>query len=138
MTISAETAIRRAFETRLAAMATNIAIAYEAFDFTPVDGVPYQYCAILRAADEKPEMSRKMTILRGIFQVTLMYPLGDGAADAETQAGVVKEWFKPVLTMNQDGFKVQVIDAISVSSGFRSESRWAIPISIPYVVQVNG
>jgi hypothetical protein len=132
MSINDIGAVRRALEKRLASLATNIATAIENGSYTPTEGVPYQRLALLRAEPESLTMGRRLTREHGIFQVSLMYPTGEGPGDAEAQAQLVKDHFKCPLTLVEGNVNVFIVDAVKVSTGFVIDSRFMVPVSIPW------
>ncbi len=137
MSINDIGAVRRALEKRLASLAINIATAIENGSYEPTDGLPYQRVGLLRAEPESLTMGRTLTKEHGVFQVSLMYPTGDGTGDAEAQAQLIKDHFKCPLTLEEDGVKVQIIDAVKVSHGFVMDGRWMIPVSIPWHANIT-
>lgn len=136
--MNTERAIRKALEKHLLAMTGSLPLFVENGSYSPVDGVPYQRCAVIRAEPESVTQGRKLTKEHGFFQITLMYPEGDGTGDAEEYAGLVKQRFKPVQALETDGVTVQLTEAVHVVSGFASSGRWAIPISIHWMAYITG
>lgn len=133
-----ERAIRKALEDHLLTMAGSLPLAVENGSYEPTEGVPYQRAAVLRAEPEAVTMGRKLTKEHGIFQVTLMFPEGEGTGDAEEYAKLIKARFKPVQAITADGVKVQLTEAVHVVSGFPSSGRWAVPISIQWMAYIPG
>jgi hypothetical protein len=129
--------IRKALETKLAALSPALATAYENFPFTPANGTPYQEAFLLPGAPNNAEMGAKNYIDVGVFQVTLKYPLGNGPAAAQARADLLKTHFKRGTTMVQDGINVLVIRTPAVAGGFPLGDRYCIPVSIYYQAHIS-
>lgn len=131
--------IRKALEKKLAALAGGLPTSYQNFPFDPPeDGGPYQRCAVLHADPVSPTMGRKLIHHTGVFQVTLMYPEGQGTAAVEAQAKKIVAHFVAPQTLAEGGIKVNIIDAVKVVSGFPSDGRFAVPVSIPWSAYISG
>jgi hypothetical protein len=131
--------IRAALESHLSAMAEALPTAYQGGKgFTPVDGAPFQHCAVLWGQPVDTTQGRKLTLESGMFQVTLMYPEGDGTGDAEAQADAVRAWFKPPQVLINGSVRVQITKTARITAGFPSDGRWAVPISIPWESWIAG
>nr|WP_315467152.1 phage tail terminator-like protein [uncultured Undibacterium sp.] len=130
--------IRRALEKTLAGLSPALSTAYENMKFTPVAGTPYQRANLLRATPSDLEMSRKLVELSGILQVTLFYPIDAGTKDIEERAELVKELFKPPMSIVEGGTVVNIFRTAKIAAGYVDEERFIIPISIPWTAQVTG
>lgn len=130
--------IRRALEKTLAALTPALSTAFENAKFTPVVGTPYQRVNLLRASPSDLEMSRTLTELSGIFQVTLFYPTLTGTKDIEERAELVKALFKPPMSIVESGTVVNIFKTAKIAPGYIDEDRFIIPISIPWTAQVTG
>lgn len=128
--------IRKALEQRLAAMSPALATAYENAVFTPVQGTAYQRVNLLPATPDNSIQGSGGYFERGIFQVTLCYPIGVGPATIEDRAQLVRAQFKRGTTMVQGAVAVLVIDTPSVSPAFIDGDRYCIPVSVPFQAQV--
>lgn len=129
--------IQKAFETRLAAMSPDLSTAYENMAFTPANGTPYQKANLLPGAPDNSTIGQKHYIEVGVFQVTLMYPLGGGAKDARARAELTKTQFKRGTTMTQDGINIIVTRTPAIAPAFRSDDRYCIPVSITYQADIS-
>lgn len=129
--------IRRALEKTLAALTPELSTAFENTKFTPVVGTPYQRANLLRASPADLEMSRTLTELSGIFQVTLFYPIGNGTNDIEERAEIVKALFKPPMSIAESGTVVNIFNTTKIATGYIDEDRYVVPISIPWTAQVT-
>jgi len=79
--------IRSALETQLNTLVPKVSTQFENVVFTPVTNVPYQSVHLLMNTPDDPVIfSPGMYREKGIFQLTLRYPLGNGTIAIMTQA----------------------------------------------------
>lgn len=128
--------IRKALEQRLAAMTPALSTAFENAVFTPVQGTAYQRVNLLAATPDNSIQGPGSYFERGIFQVTLCYPVGVGPAAADDRAQLVRAQFKRGTTMVQGAVSVLVIDTTRVSPAFVDGDRYCIPVSVPFQAQI--
>lgn len=131
-----EAAIRKALETRLSIIAGPLATAWDNADFDPTPGTPYQRVALLTAETENPAQGSVFTRYLGILQITLMYPTGDGASNADVRAELIRAWFPRNLSLVNSGVTVTIDKTPYKMTGFVDGDRWAVPIRIPYYANV--
>lgn len=132
-----QSAIRSALETALNGMSPALATAWENVAFTqPVSSVPYQRAFLLFAAPENPDMGRGITRERGIFQITLCYPLqaGDGAARA--RADLIRATFYRSATFTSGSVKVIMERTPDVGAGSVSGDRWVVPVRCRFFADI--
>jgi hypothetical protein len=134
-----ELLVRRALEKHLAAMASNLAeTRYENEDKTPpAEATPYQRVSFLPAQPDNTVMGAGVYRANGIFQVSLLYPQGDGPANAAAQAELLRSWFKRGTTLAEGGINVLVTDTPAVGPGMQDDTRWHVPVSIRWQAWVN-
>jgi hypothetical protein len=132
-----DAAIRKALETRLAAIATPLSTAYENDSFEPVPGTPYQRVHLLPAEPETPEMTGTFKRFSGFMQVSLMYPQGTGPGDATVRAKAIQDWFSKNLSLVADGITVTMEKAPYVMAGFADGDRWVVPVRVYYFANIS-
>lgn len=125
--------IQAALEKRLLSMAPTIATAVENKAFGPVDGVPYQRLHHLLNTPLDMDLERSMVQERGIFQVSLFYPLDAGRLPAMTRAQAIRDHFKPVLYLTEGAVRVEINDTPKIGGGMPDGDRWHVPVSIPWI-----
>jgi Bacteriophage related domain of unknown function len=130
--------IRAALETALAAVNPAISIAYENTAFVPAIGVPYCKLFLLMAPPDNPTMGDGYHLERGIFQITLMYPLQSGSLDAATQAEVLKATFKRGSSLSNGGVTVKVLSSPATGSAQIDGERFALPIKVSWSAEIFG
>lgn len=129
--------IRAALEMRLGTVTPVMATAFENKTYLPVAGVPYQRAYLLPNTPNDSQIGSQTHLERGIFQVTICYPMGSGSAACETRAQLVKDAFKRGTSMVEGGVTVIIMNAPSVSSAMIDGDRFCIPISMRYQCQVT-
>jgi hypothetical protein len=100
--------IRSALETRLNSLSPAISTAWENVEFLPVVGTPWQRVNILWAAPENTTLGCARRFERGIFQITLHYPMNKGASEIDDRANLLVAHFYRGLAMTNDGQTVRI------------------------------
>lgn len=124
--------IRAALETALASLSPPISTAYQNFTFTPVTGQPYQDVYLLPAEPNNWAMGDGSLQERGIFQINLQYPTGEGPAPAGARAQLIRALFHRGASFAKDGITVQVERTPEIGEGRPDNGRWMVPIRIRY------
>jgi hypothetical protein len=132
-----QVAIRKALEKRLAAMPAALSTAYENVTFNPVAGTPYQRANLLPNTPDNAVQGGKMYFDRGIFQVTLCYPMGAGPNAAESKAQAVRDWFWRGTSLVEGSVTVHVTNTPRISPALIDGDRFCIPVSVSYQAQIN-
>lgn len=135
--------VRRAFEKYLTAAgwgglaADDTYFENEAREPPADAATPYQKCFLLPAEPDNEVAGTSMYLAHGIFQITLLYPLGEGAGAAAALAETIRGRFKRGTTMTESGLNVLVTNTPLVASGFEDNRRWNVPVSIRWQAWVN-
>lgn len=129
--------IRRALEKRLAAMTPSMSTAWENAQFTPVSGTPYQRVNLMPNTPDNSTQGDKLYFERGIFQVTLCFPIGTGPASAEARSDALRAHFKRGTTLVETPIQVIVIETPKASPSMVDGDRYCVPIAIPYQSQIS-
>lgn len=128
--------IRKALETRLAAVMPAASCAFENTTFTPAAGVTYQRSNLLPNTPDDAQIGSRVYFERGVYQVTVCAPMGSGPAACEARAQLVKDAFKRGTSLVEGAVTVIIMNAPSVSSAMIDGDRYCIPISMRYQCQV--
>lgn len=129
--------IRDALENHLKAMTPALPTSFENASFTPpTDGSAYQEAVLLPANPIVP-MGDMTYLEQGVFQVTVLYPLGEGTADAEERAEAIRSHFHRGLTLTVGGVSTIITSVPTVAKGFPDDGQWRVPVSIRWQAQVN-
>lgn len=129
--------IRAALEKQLATIAPAMMTAYENVAINPALGVPYQRSNLLPNTPDDGQIGSRTHHERGIYQVTLCYPMGNGPADCEARSQLVKNAFKRGTSLVESGVTVIIMNAPSVSSAMIDGDRFCIPVSVRYQAQIT-
>jgi hypothetical protein len=130
--------IQAALEKRLNAIASPLPGPVENKAYTPVAGTPYQKIAFMPATPEDITMGRKLTQYQGLFQVSLLYPQGEGRGAAQTRAQAIRAHFKPPMTLTESGVNVQINDTTRIAAGYQDGDRWVVPVTIPWYAYISS
>lgn len=128
--------IRKALEKQLQTITPSISTAFENVAFTPTPGAPYQRVNLLPNTPDDAQIGSAVYFERGIFQVTVCYPIGNGPAACEARAQLIKNAFKRGTSAVESGVTVIIMNAPSVSSAMIDGDRFCIPVSMRYQAQV--
>lgn len=74
--------IKVALDKAIGLLSSDIQTEYENVAFTPTAGTPYQQLHFLPAVNSSIEISGEASIHRGIYQITLKYPVNKGVNPA--------------------------------------------------------
>ena len=125
--------IRQMLEARLLAMPSGLPTVWQ--NKTPPAGfntaAAYQKAFLLRARNQPLGLSEKSAAHRGILQVTLCYPTGNGTGAAEAQAVAVQAHFPSGLVLVKNGARLRIRGRPSIGDPIET-SPYTIPVSISY------
>ncbi|MHB1125238.1 MAG: DUF4128 domain-containing protein [Ramlibacter sp.] len=135
-----EVLIRKALEDRLASLPGGLgdaATAYENAAYTPQAGQPYQRANLLPATPDNAIQGAASYLDVGVFQITLLYPLGAGTGDAALMAEALRQHFRRGTTLTEGELSVLVTHTPHVARGYPDGDRWTVPVSVRYQCQVR-
>ena len=128
--------IRSALETALAAISPPIATAWENDAFTPPDlETPYQAAFLMLAQPDNTEIGPQH-VQRGIFQVSLFYPLAAGTAAVNARAEMVRAAFRRGLSLTSGGIIVTVEKTAEIGPGAIADDRFVLPVRVRFYAPV--
>ena len=122
--------IQAALERRLLAMPDQLPTAFENLAFSPLAGQPYQRVHTLVNRPIDMDLAVQTREERGVFQVSLFFPLNQGRVPAQSRADALRQWFKPPQTLVEGGVQVLLLSSVQTGSGAPDSDRWHIPVSI--------
>lgn len=124
--------LRAALEEALAAMTPALATAWENAAFTPAANTPFQRVSLLPGAPINDEISRNFAD-QGIFQISLHYPPGTGAAAAEARALSIRSTFYRGASFTKNGLTVTIMKTPMLLPAMDDDQdRYVKPVSIEY------
>lgn len=128
--------IHKALDTRLeqAAQQAGVPVAWENVPFAPPSSGVYLEADYLPADNQDFTIQGTATLRRGVYQVTVVYPIDSGSQAAEKLAAAIVEAFPNNLVIPTDETPVYVNGEPSVFSGIRDGTAYRMPVSIAYAV----
>ncbi len=136
-TLAGVSLIRAMLESRLNTLSPALATAWENVPYTPVAGTAYQAAYLLTATPENPTMGDEFYRERGIFQITLFYPLQAGTATAAARAESIRTLFKRGTSITSGGITVIIETTPEIAQGRVDGDRWALPIKIRWFAGIQ-
>lgn len=128
-------AVRIALETALDGIAPALDTVWQNNPYTPITGTPYQKVFLLTADPANPEWGAGYQE-RGIFQVTLMYPLMMGPATAEARAELIRSIFARGNSFVSGSVTVTIERTPHIGQGMVDSDRWAVPVKIRFFTNI--
>lgn len=116
--------LQAALETRLAALSTDLEIAWENVRYAPTVGRSFMRPTVLMSPSTNLDLSGSIQADGGIFQIDVFMPTGNGAGAITAELDKLYDHFKAQLTLTQNDVKVY-IDNISRSGPVSTEEAWA-------------
>lgn len=106
--------------------------AYQNASYQVVSGVPYQLINMTTFKPDEPTQGGGYYREHGVFQVTLVYPVGTGIGSIMTRAELIRSYFKKGLTLSNSGVTT-VID-VTPEFGYLqgSSDNISLPVKIGY------
>jgi Bacteriophage related domain of unknown function len=129
--------IQKALETRLAALTGPLPTAWPNVAITP-PATGYQRVDFLPATTQNPTFGPSFYRDAGIFQVTLLFPLGGGMGAVIARAEVIKAGFPRGSSYSSGGLTIIINGTPTIGPGRVIEDRMAVPVSIAYFVNVSS
>lgn len=129
--------IRRAIETKLAAITPALPTAWENAPFTPAAGAPYQRVYLLPAEPENPEWGA-MRRETGTLQISLCYPLGTGTREVADRAELIRSHFVRGTSAVADSATVQFFRTPMISAAIIDADRYVLPVRIRYFANLTA
>lgn len=127
--------IRRAFEAPLKTWADAqdpvVRVAWQNTTFTPT-AATYIRAFLLPASTISLDLLGKHRGYRGIFQLNLCMPLGNGMGDAEAMAEEIAALYPVNVASVVDGLRVYVVSPLSAVSAMAGDDSITVPLSCRY------
>lgn len=122
--------IRQALEMQLAAIDSFPTVWENEAKEAPASA--FQQAYVLPNTPDNSVSSPTLYCERGIFQISLRYPLGSATAGIMARADLIRTQFKRGTTLTQGGVNVLITQTPKVGAGMVDESFWHVPVSIPW------
>jgi hypothetical protein len=128
--------IRSLFEARLAAWAMTkvpaLRISYQNVSFTPAANETYLRAFLLPAGTDSNDLAGAHRLYTGVFQITIVTPVGNGSGAAETLADEMAALYPLNDQLTKTGFTVQVMTPVEPGPEQQEDTAYALPVSFQY------
>lgn len=130
---TADRDIRIALETRVKDLVLSPAlpVVFEGLDGGPSDG-GWLDVRLFRNENERLTIAGGDTRRMGFLQIRVMFPLGEGAVEADDVAVEVASHFPDQSKYWYNGTRVRITSEPSIAGGLRDGSWWTVPVTIYY------
>lgn len=124
------TLIQAALEKHLLSLTPAIATAYENKSYEPAAGIPYQRLHHLLNEPLDIDLEANTVQERGLFQVSLFYPLDVGRVLAMARALAIRNHFRPVQYLHEGSVRVDINDTPRIARGMPDGDRWHVAVTV--------
>lgn len=129
--------VRKAFEARLATWAAtrvpSLLVAWPNVAFTPpAADVTYLQAFLLPARTTSDTLGGEHRHFRGVFQVSVVGPIGVGPGEAEGIAAELDALFPPTAPLLSGGLKVYILQPMSIGGAVPDDEHYVAPVSCTY------
>lgn len=129
--------IRRALENRVKTLEPLLPTAWENVNFSPPDQAPYQQTNVMFAQPEDVGFRDSPYIQRGIFQITLHYPLNQGPGYAQARGELFRNHFYRGLTCPDNVVAVVIDLTPEVTGGQVEENAYVVRVKVRFYCQLG-
>jgi hypothetical protein len=128
--------IRSVLEGRLkawaAARSPALRIAYQNVAFTPTANEIYLRAFALPAGTSSNDLAGVHRLYTGVFQITIVTPVGGGPGAAETLADELAALYPLNDQLTKEGFSVKVMTPVEQGPEQQEDTAFALPVSFQY------
>ena len=128
--------VRSLFEARLAAWAKlqkpALRIAYQNVVFKPADGETYLRAFTLPAGTDSSDLAGDHREYLGLFQITIVTPVGIGPGAGEALADELATLFLLNGLLSKDEFSVMVMTPVEPGPTQQEDTAFGLPVSFRY------
>lgn len=125
--------IRTALESRLNGMASPLPTAWENIRFEPTVGTAWQRVRLLVNDPVDHAINNDVVEHRGLLEVLVFYPQGQGSASPAAQAQAIASRFAPTQTLTSGSTRVEITKTARIGSGFVQDDWYCVPITVPWI-----
>ena len=130
--------IKTALEAALTALNPAIQTASENLVFEPVAGSPYQVVSFLFAQPENPTLGDGFYRERGIMQVSLRWPAGEGDGAITAHAEAIRAGLHRGLSISRESVTTVIDRTPEIGSGSTDGNRYVINVRIRFFANIQG
>lgn len=106
--------------------------AFQNASYQAVQGVPYQLIHMTTFKPDEPTQGGGYYREHGVFQVTLVYPVGVGVGAVSARAELIRSYFKKGTTLENAGVKTIIVDTPEFGYLQGSSDDIELPVKIGY------
>lgn len=132
--------IRQALETALQtfAAANSLPVAWENVELNPKPSTAYLRVFLLPAQTTSDDLERKHRGYRGIFQVSVCVPNGNGPGPGEVIAAGLEAAFPPSTPLAAGAVRVNLTGPMSAAPAIADADERVIPCSVGYLAHTSA
>ncbi|NWD57278.1 DUF4128 domain-containing protein [Pseudomonas veronii] len=128
--------IRSMLEARLkdwaAARTPVLRIAYQNVTFTPNNGETYLRAFLMPAGTDSNDLAGAHRLYTGVFQITIVTPVGNGPSGAETIADELAALYPLNDRLVRDGITALIMTPVEPGPELTEDTAFALPVSFQY------
>ena len=106
--------------------------AYQNASYQVVSGMPYQLIHIVTFKPDEPTQGGGYYREHGVFQVTLVYPVGTGVGAIAARAELIRSFFKKGISLTNSGITVVIAETPEFGYLQGSSDSVSLPVKIGY------
>lgn len=122
--------IQASLETRLQQFDAAFPTAWENRPFEPVEGQAFQRVFFIPNSPVDHGIAFDVKEWRGLFQISLMYPLLEGRGPAQQRAELLAAHFAPYQELVNGAMKTMVYASPDIGPGSADDTRWVVPVTV--------
>jgi hypothetical protein len=110
--------------------------AYQNAAFQSATGVPYQLIHMTTFKPDEPTQGGGFYREHGVFQVTLVYPVGIGVGAIMARAELIRSFFKKGTTLISSGIKTVIPDTPEFGYLQGASDEISFPVKIGFMADI--
>lgn len=132
-------AVQAALETKLKSVDPTFPTAWSNTVFTPTVGQAHQLPTLLPAEPDNSVAGASPPYQdRGLFQITLNFPQGNGSKDALTRAMLIRNSFPVGLSLVSGGITTVIETTPEIGSGLNEGPWYQIPVRVRWYANIQS
>lgn len=129
--------IRKLLEQQINSASVGVDTAFENVPYTPQAGKLWQRVNLLPGQTLNPTMGDNFKRDVGVMQVMVLAPKNAGPAAAAARAEAILQAFPRGWSAAEGAVRLRVLESPYVSAAVPNDAWYQVPVSIPYVADVN-
>jgi hypothetical protein len=104
----------------------------------PMQDQPWQKANFIFGPPDEFTMGQEFYRESGMLQLTLCYPLGEGANDALSRAELIRKTFPRGASFSNEGITVHVAKTAYIMDGYPTDENYVIVVRIPFYADIHN